>query len=115
VTSPKNIVESVMAGGASAAKAASLFANKEVRIEPIIAEATEEICSGCAICIAMCPYGAITRKEKGEKMVAKVDKALCKACGTCVAACPSGAMQQSGFKDIQVMAQVAALTERRGG
>ena len=115
VTSPKNIVESVMAGGASAAKAATLFANKEVRIEPIIAEATEEICSGCAICIAMCPYGAITRKEKGEKMVAKVDKALCKACGTCVAACPSGAMQQSGFKDIQVMAQVAALTERRGG
>ena len=115
VTSPKNIVESVMAGGASAAKTASLFANKEVRIEPIIAEATEEICSGCAICIAMCPYGAITRKEKGEKMVAKVDKALCKACGTCVAACPSGAMQQSGFKDIQVMAQVAALTERRGG
>jgi heterodisulfide reductase subunit A len=115
VTSPKNIVESVMAGGASAAKAATLFANKEVRIEPIIAEATEEICSGCAICIAMCPYGAITRKEKGERMVAKVDKALCKACGTCVAACPSGAMQQSGFKDIQVMAQVAALTERRGG
>jgi len=115
VTSPKNIVESVMAGGASAAKTASLFANKEVRIEPIIAEATEEICSGCAICIAMCPYGAITRKQKGEKMVAKVDKALCKACGTCVAACPSGAMQQSGFKDIQVMAQVAALTERRGG
>ena len=115
VTSPKNIVESVMAGGASAAKVATLFANKEVRIEPIIAEATEEICSGCAICIAMCPYGAITRKEKGEKMVAKVDKALCKACGTCVAACPSGAMQQSGFKDIQVMAQVAALTERRGG
>ncbi len=115
VTSPKNIVESVMAGGASAAKTAALFSNKEVRIEPIIAEATEEICSGCAICIAMCPYGAISRKQKGEKMVAKVDKALCKACGTCVAACPSGAMQQSGFKDIQVMAQIAALTERRGG
>jgi heterodisulfide reductase subunit A len=115
VTSPKNIVESVTAGGASAAKTAALFAKKEVKIEPIIAEVNEEICSGCAICIAMCPYTAISRKDKGEKKVAQVDKALCKACGTCVAACPSGAMQQAGFRDIQVMAQVAALTEKRGG
>jgi heterodisulfide reductase subunit A len=115
VTSPKNIVESVMAGGATAAKTAALFGKKEVKIEPIIAEVNEEICSGCAICIAMCPYGAISRKEKGEKKVAQVDKALCKACGTCVAACPSGAMQQAGFKDIQVMAQVVALSEKRGG
>jgi heterodisulfide reductase subunit A len=114
VTSPKNIVESVMSGGATAAKSAALFGKKEVKIEPIIAEVNEEICSGCAICIAMCPYGAISRKEKGEKKVAQVDKALCKACGTCVAACPSGAMQQAGFKDIQVMAQVVALSEKRG-
>jgi heterodisulfide reductase subunit A len=115
VTSPKNIVESVMAGGATAAKTAALFGKKEVKIEPIIAEVNEEICSGCAICIAMCPYGAISRKEKDEKKVAQVDKALCKACGVCVAACPSGAMQQAGFKDIQVMAQVVALSEKRGG
>jgi heterodisulfide reductase subunit A len=115
VTSPKNIAESVMAGGASAAKAAALFGKKEVKIEPIVAEVAEEICSGCGVCVAMCPYGAISRKEKGEKKVAQVDKRLCKACGACVAACPSGAMQQAGFKDIQVIAQVAALSERRGG
>jgi heterodisulfide reductase subunit A len=114
VTSPKNIVESVMAGSASAAKAAALFGKEEIRIEPMIAQVTEEICSGCAICIAMCPYGAISRKQKGEKKVAEVDKALCKACGACVAACPSGAMQQAGFKDFQMMAQIAALTEKRG-
>ncbi len=114
VTSPKNIVESVTAGSASAAKAASLFGKEEIRIEPIIAQVTEEICSGCAICIAMCPYGAISRKDKNGKKLAEVDKALCKACGACVAACPSGAMQQAGFKDTQVMAQIAALTERRG-
>ncbi len=114
VTSPKNIIESVTAGSASAAKASSLFGKEEIRIEPIIAQVTEEICSGCAICIAMCPYGAISRKDKNGKKLAEVDKALCKACGACVAACPSGAMQQAGFKDTQVMAQIAALTERRG-
>jgi heterodisulfide reductase subunit A len=114
VTSPKSMLESMMAGSASAAKASALFANGEVRVEPIIAQVTEEFCSGCAICIAMCPYGAISRKKIGVKRVAEVDKALCKACGACVAACPSGAMQQSGFKDVQLMAQIAAISERRG-
>jgi heterodisulfide reductase subunit A len=114
VTSPKDMIESVMAGSASAAKAAVLFGKEEIVIEPLIAQVTEEICSGCAICIAMCPYGAISRKQKGERRAAEVDKALCKACGACVAACPSGAMQQAGFKDVQLMAQIAALSERRG-
>jgi heterodisulfide reductase subunit A len=115
VTSPKSMLESMMAGSASAAKVSALFAKGEVHVEPIIAQVTEEFCSGCAICIAMCPYGAISRKKVGEKRVAEVDKALCKACGACVAACPSGAMQQLGFKDVQLMAQIAAISERRGG
>jgi heterodisulfide reductase subunit A len=113
VTSPKNVLETSMAGSATAAKASTLFANDEFRVEPITAQVTEEICSGCSICIAMCPYGAISRKPKGEKRVAEVDRALCKACGACVAACPSGAMQQAGFKDTQLLAQIAAISERR--
>jgi heterodisulfide reductase subunit A len=115
ITSPKSMLESIMAGSASAAKASALFAKGEVRVEPTIAQVAEEFCSGCAICIAMCPYGAISRKKMGTKRVAEVDSALCKACGACVAACPSGAMQQSGFKDVQVMAQIAAISDRRGG
>jgi heterodisulfide reductase subunit A len=115
VTSPKNVIESAMAGSASAAKVSSLLAKSEVLIEPIIAQVNEEICSGCSICIAMCPYGAISRKKQGEKRIAQIDKALCKACGACVAACPSGAMQQAGFKDTQMMAQIAAISETRSG
>lgn len=115
VTGPKNIVESMMAGGAAAAKAAALFARREVEVEPIIAQVNEEICSGCAICVAMCPYDAISLKEKDEGRVAHVDKALCKACGACAAACPSGAMQQAGYKDAQVLAQVRAIHPGGGG
>jgi len=113
ITSPKNVLETSMAGSATASKASILFAKGEFLVEPITAQVTEEICSGCAICIAMCPYGAISRKTMGEKRVAEVDRALCKACGACVAACPSGAMQQAGFKDTQVLAQVVAISERR--
>jgi heterodisulfide reductase subunit A len=112
VTSPKNVFESAMAGSASAAKMSSLLSKSEIQIEPIIAQVNEDICSGCSICIAMCPYGAISRKPLNAKRVAQVDTALCKACGACVAACPSGAMQQAGFKDVQLMAQIAAISER---
>jgi heterodisulfide reductase subunit A len=113
VTGPKNVSETALAGSASAAKMSSLLSKPEVQIEPIIAKVNENICSGCSICIAMCPYGAISRKPLNTKRVAQVDTALCKACGACVAACPSGAMQQAGFKDAQVMAQIAAISERR--
>ena len=113
ITSPKNVLETSMAGSAAASKASTLFAQGEYRVEPITAQVTEELCSGCAICIAMCPYGAISRKTVGEKRRAEVDRALCKGCGVCVAACPSGAMQQAGFKDTQVLAQVVAISERR--
>jgi heterodisulfide reductase subunit A2 len=113
VTSPKNVLESSMAGSATASKASALFAKGEFHVEPITAQVTETLCSGCGVCIAMCPYGAISRKIVGEKKRAEVDRALCKACGACVAACPSGAMQQAGFKDAQVIAQVEAISERR--
>jgi heterodisulfide reductase subunit A len=112
VTSPKNIIESITTGGASAAKAAGLISKKQVEVEPIIATVNEDTCSGCAICIATCPYDAISRVEKNGKKQASVDSTLCKSCGTCAAACPSGSMQQYGFKDKQVIAQVVACLER---
>jgi heterodisulfide reductase subunit A len=108
VTGPKNITESIESGSAAASKALSLLTKEEVKVEPIVAVVNEEICSGCAICIGMCPYGAIRLKVQENVRVAEVDPALCKGCGTCVAACPSGAMQQYSFKDKQLKNQVAA-------
>lgn len=108
VTGPKNVVESITAGAAAASKAMSLLSKTVVEVEPIVANVNEDICSGCFVCSAMCPYTAISKKQKGEKKVAYVDRALCKGCGACVAACPSGAMQQAGFKDLQILVQVTA-------
>jgi heterodisulfide reductase subunit A len=109
VTGPRSIIESVMSGSAAAAKAASLLVKGYVDIEPIIASVDEEACSGCAICLAMCPFGAISLKKKGDnERVAEVDGALCKGCGVCVAACPSGALKEPSYTDLQLKAQVVA-------
>ena len=109
VTGPRSIIESVMSGSAAAARAAALLVKGQVDIEPIIASVNEEACSGCAICLSMCPFGAITLKETGaEERVAHVEGALCKGCGVCIATCPSGALSEPSFTDQQMKAQVVA-------
>ena len=101
---PKDIPDSVAQASGAAARAAIPMVKGEVQIEPIVAFTDEEVCGGCAVCLELCPYGALT-KEDGH---AAVNIALCHGCGTCVAACPSGAMNQSHFKTEQIMAQIEA-------
>jgi heterodisulfide reductase subunit A len=108
VTGPRSIIESVMSGSAAAAKAAALLVKGYVDIEPIVATVNEQACSGCSICLAMCPFGAISLKPGRDGKVAHVEGALCKGCGVCIAACPSGALSEPVYTDQQLKAQVAA-------
>jgi heterodisulfide reductase subunit A len=105
--SPKDIPDSVAQGAAAAANALSLIDRKEVTLEPTVAVIDEESCSGCKICIGLCPYNAIIFDE--TKKVSRVNDALCKGCGVCVAACPSGAIDQRNFTDDQLLAEVESV------
>ena len=104
---PKDIPDTVAQAGSAAARILSLISKGEVEIEPVRAMVQEEYCSGCKICIGLCPYGAIEFLE--DKKVSHVNEALCKGCGTCVAACPSGAMTGVGFTDEQILAELDGL------
>jgi NAD-dependent dihydropyrimidine dehydrogenase PreA subunit len=46
-------------------------------------------CTGCGICVSICPRRAITIPDD----VAVIDQALCSKCGDCAQACPSGAIK----------------------
>jgi heterodisulfide reductase subunit A len=109
--SPKDIPDSVAQGAAAAANALSLIDRKEVTLEPTVAFIDEKSCSGCKICIGLCPYNAISFDE--PEKVSIVNDALCKGCGACVAACPSGAMKQRNFTDQQLLAEVEAICASR--
>ena len=84
-----------------------LIARGELLIDPIKAQVDEELCGGCRVCNAICPYNAIEWKE--DEKVAHVVEALCKGCGTCVAACPASAISGSGFTDDQIYAEIGGL------
>jgi heterodisulfide reductase subunit A len=104
---PKDIPEAVSQASAAAAKIGDLFSQKELSHEPTVVPADDEKCSGCAICLTMCPYGA--RSMDKERGVVVVNEVLCEGCGACAAACPCGAAQQRNQTDEQIFAMVSAM------
>jgi len=104
---PKDIPDTVAQASAGAAEALSLIDRGTVEIEAATAVVDEEMCSGCKICLNLCPYNAISFDE--EKKVANVNDILCKGCGVCVAACPSGAITGRHFTDKQIFAEIEGV------
>ncbi|MCL7389576.1 MAG: CoB--CoM heterodisulfide reductase iron-sulfur subunit A family protein [Thaumarchaeota archaeon] len=110
---PKDIPDSVAQGAAAAAEALALLSQGVVEAEPVIAEVNKDLCSGCRICISVCPYNATVFDR--ESKTASVREVLCQGCGTCVASCPSGArtLRQRGFTDKQIIAEIEAVLPKR--
>lgn len=101
---PKDIPEAVSQASGAASKVQSLFSSDELYHDPIVAVVDEEVCSGCRLCIPVCPYEA--RVYDAEKKIVSVNEILCEGCGSCIAACPSGASQQKNFTDEQIYSMV---------
>jgi heterodisulfide reductase subunit A len=114
---PKDIPDSVSQASAAAAKVCGLLSKNEMATEPIISAVNESICSGCGLCISICPYKAIdlktiTERVHGkmlERQVAAVNSGLCQGCGACTVACRSSALNLRGFTNEQILAEVDAL------
>ncbi|MBI4722999.1 MAG: CoB--CoM heterodisulfide reductase iron-sulfur subunit A family protein [Candidatus Stahlbacteria bacterium] len=105
---PKDVPETVAQASAAASKVTDLFAFAELAHEPIVASVDEEICSGCGICIPLCPYKAREIEIKDGKRIAKVQEILCEGCGNCVSGCPANASQQHNLTTRQLLKMVKA-------
>ncbi|MCX6664695.1 MAG: CoB--CoM heterodisulfide reductase iron-sulfur subunit A family protein [Euryarchaeota archaeon] len=101
---PKDIQDTVSQASGAASRAAIILSKKELEIDPLIASVDEEICTGCGICIEVCPYDARSLNEKTR--VALVNDALCAGCGGCIAACPSNASVHKNFTKKQILNMV---------
>lgn len=108
---PRDITDTVSHAANAAAKAVDLLAAGEVEIEPITAWVDKDICSGCGVCLDVCPYSAIKDVEVEGHRRSEVIDALCTGCGTCGAACPSNAITNRHYTRKQLMDQVIAALE----
>jgi heterodisulfide reductase subunit A len=102
--SPRDISETVAQARAAAQRAASLLAHARLQSGWAVATVNARRCSGCEVCIEVCPYNA--REKDEEERVVVVRDALCRGCGACAAACPNGAAQLGGFSERQVFAMM---------
>jgi heterodisulfide reductase subunit A len=114
---PKDIPDSVAQAGAAAAKVMGLFSKSQLETNPMTAKVNEMVCSGCGMCVPLCPYKAIQliviqEREHGktvERKVANVNNGLCQGCGACTVACRPGAIDLQGFQNDQILEEVKAL------
>ena len=77
VQGPKSIAESVAAGRAAASSAATPMIKKVHEIVKLDGIIDPLRCSGCGLCINICPYNAISLEDG----VAKINTILCRGCG----------------------------------
>lgn len=49
-------------------------------------------CTGCGVCVEVCPTGAICLVEGETGRYAEVDQEACRRCEACLKACPEGAI-----------------------
>jgi heterodisulfide reductase subunit A len=104
---PRDIPDTVAQASGAASMVSGLFNTDELYHEPITVRTNENTCSGCGLCIDVCPYDARTLNL--AKGVAEVNEILCEGCGACVAACLSGAVDQKNFTDKQLLGMVEVL------
>ena len=108
---PKDIPDTVAQGQAAASAAFAMTEKGKVELEATTAVVDEELCSGCEICISLCPYQAISFNP--EKKVSVINDALCKGCGTCASACPSKAIIARHFSNQQILAELKGVLNER--
>ncbi len=113
---PKPVEESISQAMAAASRAATVLSKQSINLEAIKAEVVQENCDGCALCIDVCPYHAISLTEStledgtlSRRVL--VNKAKCKGCGLCQATCPKRGINVAGFTLDQIRKQVVAALE----
>jgi len=105
--SPKDIPDTVAQASAAAARVLAMISKGRITLEAAVSAIDEEKCSGCKICLGLCPFNAISFDE--EKEVCRINEALCKGCGICAGACPSAAITARQFTNEEIVAQVEGV------
>jgi heterodisulfide reductase subunit A len=106
---PKDIKDSVTQASAAAGRAGILMAKGSVTVEAITSRILLDKCTGCGLCVKVCPYNAINVNKETKK--SEVVEAACAGCGTCGAECPFEAIEMRHFTDEEIYAQIDAATK----
>ncbi len=101
---PKDIPEAVAQASGAAAKAVSILSQERLFHSPMVAKVSLNLCTGCGMCVDVCPYEALSLKD-GK---VEVNEVLCEGCGTCQATCLRAAISVKNTTPSQVHEMIMA-------
>jgi heterodisulfide reductase subunit A len=101
---PKDIPEAVAQASGAAAKAITILSQERLYHAPTVARVLTNLCTGCGMCVQVCPYEALTLKD-GK---VEVNEVLCEGCGTCSATCLRAAIQVKNMTPLHVYEMIDA-------
>jgi heterodisulfide reductase subunit A len=101
---PKDIPEAVAQASGAAAKAIAIMSQDRLFHAPTVAKVDLNLCTGCGMCVDVCPYDALTLKD-GK---VEVNEVLCEGCGTCSATCLRAAIQVKNITPLQIHEMIEA-------
>lgn len=101
---PKDIPEVVAQASGAAAKAIAILSQDRLFHSPNVAKVNLHLCTGCGMCVDVCPYEAISLRD-GK---AEVNEVLCEGCGTCQATCLRAAIAVKNLTPAQVHEMITA-------
>ena len=100
----EDIPEAVAQASGAAAKAISILSQDRLYHAPTVAKVNINLCTGCGMCVDVCPYEALSLKD--DK--AEVNEVLCEGCGTCSATCLRAAINVKNLTALQVDEMIKA-------
>lgn len=106
---PVDITESITQGYAAASRASTIISHDTIEVEgatSFLPDYNKNLCTGCEVCITVCPYKAINKNEDDEIEITQV---LCKGCGVCVSTCCNHALIMRHFTDEQILSEIYAF------
>lgn len=105
--SPQNVKETVIQAKAAVSRVRTVLCQPIKSTDKI--SVNQPACTGCAACVAVCPFGAISLVVRNGNPTASIDMSMCRDCGLCVGCCPVGALDQIMLSDEQLLKMVEVL------
>ena len=106
---PVDITEAITQGYAAASRASTVLSHDTIEVDgatSFLPDWNKNLCSGCEVCVTVCPFKAINKNEADEIEITQV---LCKGCGVCGATCTNHAIIIRHFTDEQIMSEIYAF------
>ncbi len=105
---PKLLSETATQAAAAVSRASTVLAKERLTASGVVSEVNPDQCAVCLTCVRVCPYNV---PVVGDEGTAEIDPIQCRGCGICASECPGRAIQLRHFRDEQLIAKSAALTQ----